>query len=188
MAVSVLISIIVIIFILCLNERNKKKCLEYEQVNGRLKELCDSLTENYKKSDKRQKDKISELEAALDQASSHNVDLEGVENSQKLQVYDIIRNKIANKKTIHESDWCKIEMIIDSVYPNFRNKLYCAYKIDKREYRMCILIKLGLRNSDIAIIMCRTKGAISLSRASMYEKVFKRKGTAKDFDDFIRHL
>ena len=188
MAVSVLISIIVIIFILCLNERNKKKCLEYEQVNGRLKELCDSLTENYKKSDKLQKDKISELEAALDQASSHNVDLEGVENSQKLQVYDIIRNKIANKKTIHESDWCKIEMIIDSVYPNFRNKLYCAYKIDKREYRMCILIKLGLRNSDIAIIMCRTKGAISLSRASMYEKVFKRKGTAKDFDDFIRHL
>ena len=105
-----------------------------------------------------------------------------------IQVYDIIRNKIANKKTIHESDWCKIEMIIDSVYPNFRNKLYCAYKIDKREYRMCILIKLGLRNSDIAIIMCRTKGAISLSRASMYEKVFKRKGTAKDFDDFIRHL
>ena len=47
---------------------------------------------------------------------------------------------------------------------------------------------MGLHNMDIATIMCRQPSAISMTRSKLYMKLIGKKGTAKEFDEYIKSL
>lgn len=79
-------------------------------------------------------------------------------------------------------------MLVDSVYPTFRQKLIGSYGLDNDENKICILVKLGLLNIEIATIMCKSPGAITQKRALMYKKIFKEDGSSKKFNIFIKSL
>lgn len=174
--------ILLVGFFLFMYERYKKKSVEYERLNEHLAEKCNTI--------KKEKDlRISELQSALEDALNHTEYIidEGI-NSRKLYVYDIISNRINKKQNVSVNDWKEVEIAIDEIYPKFKERLYSYSVVSPREYRICILIKLGFSLSDIATIICRSRSSITQIRSALYKKVLKEDGKGKDFDDFIKSL
>lgn len=171
-----------------MNERKQKKCTEYNLLNNHLITLYENASKAYRCEKAQMKGRISELESKLDILSSRvNAPDYDVE-AKRIAIYDMINEKVSGKKPLTPKDWTSIEQIIDNMYPHYKSRLYSFCNLSARDYHVCMLIKLGFANSDIATIMSRSASAISLLRLNMYERFFGKRGSAKDFDKFIKNM
>lgn len=99
-----------------------------------------------------------------------------------------LRKRIAGGGRLKQSDWEEMERRIQSVYPYFTKHLLSLCKISPMELQVCLLIKLNVPFVEIANVLSRDISSISCIRIRLYQKVFQRKGSAKDWDDFLRSL
>lgn len=111
-----------------------------------------------------------------------------IEDKEKMRVYDMLRNRIRTNQKLTDKMWEDILLIIDRIYPGLRVKLMGAYGLDKEEFKISVLVKLDLLNMEIATLVCKTPGAVTQKRAAIYKKIFKEKGSSKDFDTYIKSL
>ena len=86
---------------------------------------------------------------------------------------------------LKDNDWLTIESQIKKVYPGFSSQLRNLHAMSELEYQVCLLIKLRITPSDIAIVLARDASTISTVRSRLYKKVFGHKGGAKEWDEFI---
>jgi len=63
--------------------------------------------------------------------------------------------------------------------------LYSLYKMTSQEYHVSLLIKVRLQPKDIATLTAHSKESIASTRSRLYQKVFGKKGSTRDWDDFI---
>ena len=133
--------------------------------------------ESYKKT-------INELSKALQDAVLNS----DQRKTMKLDVYEKIRKRLMERKYIPSKAWKDIEISFDYIYPHFKENIYDRCGLDDYEYRICILSKLGFLNSEIAILLSRTQGAITQMRTNLYKKLSGFTGSAKQFDAYIRSL
>ena len=89
------------------------------------------------------------------------------------------------KEQIDKKDWCELEEMIGGFVYGFA---VLKQKLSLKEYRICILIKLGFSPSTISHFIGTSLSDISLSRQRMFTKVCGKVGRAKDFDEYIRHI
>ncbi len=61
-------------------------------------------------------------------------------------------------------------------------------RLSEVEWRICLLIRLELSPSDMTKALCREASSISSIRSRLYAKVFGRKGSPRDWDEFILSL
>ena len=168
--IVVLSLLFLLLFFVYMNNRRKKKIADYES-------LCEHLEEMYKDvcSDK----DCNNVSTCLNQ---------NPEERSLVHVYDIIRLRLDTKEHITDADWAEIRDTIESVTPGFRSRVYQKYPLSEHDFKICMLIKIGFFNADIAVIMCRQPSTISMSRQKMYKKMTGKDGTAKDFDKYIKSL
>ena len=92
-------------------------------------------------------------------------------------------------KMLKEKDWLSIEGEIEVLFSGFKEKLQALYPdFSDFEYRLCLLIRLGMRPVDMAELTAHTKESVTAARRRMYEKVFRKKGTPKDWDSVVLSL
>lgn len=103
-------------------------------------------------------------------------------------IYLTIQRLAAEGKTMGEQDWRQLAMLVDGVYTGFSEKLYSLYKMSTYDYHVCLLVKVHILPKDIALLTSHSKESVSTSRSRMYQKVFGKKGSAKDWDDFLLSL
>lgn len=98
-----------------------------------------------------------------------------------------IKNEALNEDfCLPESKWGYLEHEMNLLYSNFSSRLRTLYpRISKTELVVCCLIKLNVRNRDIAHIISRSENAISSLRSRLYTKIHCEKGSSKQFNDFI---
>ena len=82
-------------------------------------------------------------------------------------------------------DWQALQILADTVYTGFTEKLYGLYHLSEHEYHVCLLIKLRQQPKDIAVLTAHSKESIATTRSRLYGKVFGRKGSTRDWDEFI---
>lgn len=102
--------------------------------------------------------------------------------------YVRIRQKITNGERLSEEDWAAIEEKFQSVYPRFTSTLLTLHNMSQVELQVCQLLKLNATPSEIANVLCKDKSSISTIRSRLYNKVFDKKGSGRDWDEFIRSL
>ena len=158
-------------FFVYMNERRKKKIVDYRL-------LCEHLEKLYAEACSRH---------SMDD-STEGRENENVDKSKLLEVYNLIHKRLDSKKHISGTDWNNIYSSIEDTYPGFRSRLFGAGPISDHDYKICLLVKMGLHNMDIATIMCRQPSAISMTRSKLYMKLIGKKGTAKEFDEYIKSL
>ncbi len=110
--------------------------------------------------------------------------LEKLENS---TLYHRIRLN-AGKEKFHLTDeeWQTLATDIDNAYDNFTGRLLALANLDDVEMKVCYLIKLEVPPSAIATMVFQSRGAITMKRRRMHEKLLHiEKGNPKLFDDFI---
>ena len=112
--------------------------------------------------------------------------IECVENSFfSSDEYLALQRRIATGKRLKEEDWSEIEEHLKKVYPGFVSQLHSIYPMSELEFQTCLLIKLRIAPTDIAGVLSREASTISTVRSRLYRKVFGRKGSTREWDDFI---
>lgn len=99
--------------------------------------------------------------------------------------YHALQRRIATVQRLKEDDWLDIECQIRKVYPGFSSQLRGLHRMSELEYQVCILVKLRIAPKDIAAVLARDVSTISTVRSRLYQKVFSKKGGAKEWDEFI---
>lgn len=85
---------------------------------------------------------------------------------------------------LSEAEWQQLKDALDGIY-NLTPRLLSLARFSEIELRVCCLLKLQVPPADIAILISRSKSAVSLARKRMYYKATGRSGKAEDFDQFI---
>ena len=99
--------------------------------------------------------------------------------------YRSIHRSIAEGKRMKAEDWEELERQLNVVYPSFTNHLFSLYPMSELEYQVSLLIKLRISPSDMANVLARDISTISSTRSRLYQKVFHKKGSSKEWDDFV---
>lgn len=102
--------------------------------------------------------------------------------------YFSIERRVAAGDRLDDEDWKEMERQLNSAYPQFSRNLFGLIRLSDTEYKVCMLVKMRIRQKDIATVLYKTPNAISSIRARLYQKVFLKKGKATDWDDFIMTL
>ena len=90
------------------------------------------------------------------------------------------------KEIMRENDWIELEETIEQLIPSFIPLL--KNRLNVIGYRICLLVKLEISTSSIAILLGLSSSAISKNRKVMLEKLCGRSGKPKDFDEYIRQI
>ncbi len=101
------------------------------------------------------------------------------------QVYQRIKQYLSEGRSMTEGDWTELAETVDNVYMGFSEKLYSLYRMSEQDYRVSLLIKIRMQPKDIATLTAHSKESIASTRSRLYQKVFGKKGSTKDWDDFI---
>ena len=93
-----------------------------------------------------------------------------------------------SKNLLSNNNWKELEDAINNTYEGFTENLRKLYDLNEHEYHVCLLIKINISPIEIAKLTMHSKLAITSNRRRLYEKVFGKKGTPKDWDSFILSL
>jgi hypothetical protein len=100
-------------------------------------------------------------------------------------VYQHIKQYLATGQSMNEEDWAELTEVVNSVYTGFTGKLYSLYHMSDQDYHVSLLIKIRLQPKDIATLTAHSKESVASTRSRLYTKIFGKKGSTKDWDDFI---
>ena len=117
----------------------------------------------------------------------------GTANATKRQFYDaqideMIQKHEATNLPLKSKEWQEIEDKLLVSFPNFRDKLFATYQFSEQEYRICILIKMGVSPSSMSALLATSKSNVTQTRQRMQHKVFNGRGSSKDWDRYILSL
>ncbi|MBQ8157864.1 MAG: hypothetical protein IJ081_02445 [Prevotella sp.] len=136
---------------------------------------------------------LEEKKAKLDYANTMaRIDNEKRERAEgdifSSDIYLKIQRLLNEGRTMGEEDWQQLALLVDGIYSGFTEKLYSLYKLSVNDYRVCLLVKIHVLPKDIASLTAHSKESVSTSRSRLYQKVFGKKGSAKEWDDFLMSL
>ena len=203
--VSILISVsVIIIGILTFLVYRKKRKLELqekeEQENLIRQQIYDTKQELEllrTVNDRKIADVIKEKEQTINKLKEDLKDIRDKYSNSSLSDVDILLKEssiykrikyleLHPKKTMRENDWIELEETIEQLIPSFIPLL--KNRLNVIAYRICLLVKLEISTSSIAILLGLSSSAISKNRKVMLEKLCGRSGKPKDFDEYIRQI
>ena len=100
-------------------------------------------------------------------------------------VYLRIKRYLDEGRSLQAADWTELTEAVDGVYSGFSEKLFSLYNMSDQDYHVSLLIKLRIQPKDIATLTAHSKESVASTRSRLYHKVFGKKGSTKDWDDFI---
>ena len=170
---------------------------QYEDSLLKLKRLQEEKAQLVAENDKKLTQIITEKENAISklEAEIHNIQnkysLSSMSDTDLILKDSSIYKKIKciemhPKEEMYEEDWRKLADTIEEVIPNFIPML--KNQVSYRDYRICLLIRLGISASLMARLLNLSDAAISKSRKTMLKKICDKEGKPKEFDEYVLHI
>ena len=174
--------------------KHRQSRQQIEENNQRINQLEQQLEEARKQNDLLT---IQRLELDTEQLRAENANIEATnerkeyllrEFQESLIYQRILINAGKPKFHLRDEEWDTLAEWIDKVHDNFTTRLMALTPLNITERQICYLVKLNLKPSQIAAMLNITDTAISMNRNRLYKKIFHEKGSAKDFDEFIKNF
>ena len=176
-----------------LQEKEEQENLIRQQIYNTKQELELLRTVN----DRKIADVIKEKEQTINKLKEDLKDIRDKYSNSSLSDVDILLKEssiykrikyleLHPKETMRENDWIELEETIEQLIPSFIPLL--KNRLNVIGYRICLLVKLEISTSSIAILLGLSSSAISKYRKVMLEKLCGRSGKPKDFDEYIRQI
>lgn len=87
---------------------------------------------------------------------------------------------------VEEEDWLALGKALDQTYDDFTGRLHrLCTNISPVELRICYLIKISIKVTDMAKLLNRSKSSISSARARLYKKITGEEGGANKLDELL---
>ena len=105
------------------------------------------------------------------------------------RIVHAIQKRVESKdiKMLSEKEWNALERLFDKKYPNFSLVLK-EKKVSHIEYRVCMLIRIGITPLHISRLLNVDKSYISNIRTRLHKKVLGKEGRSADFDKFLSSI
>ena len=105
-------------------------------------------------------------------------------------IYAAIQSHLgkAGDVPLSDDEWQQLHQMVNAIYPNFREKLTSLTSINNFEYQVCLLLKIGVKPSDIASLTAHSRESVTASRRRLYEKAMKKSGKPSDWDALVTIL
>ncbi len=100
-------------------------------------------------------------------------------------VYIRLQDLLDRGESMGNEEQSQLDKVINSVYTGFTAQLYSLYRMTSQEYAVCLLIKARFAPKDIATLTAHSKESVASTRSRLFRKVFQRKGSTKEWDDFV---
>lgn len=176
-----------------LQEKEEQENLIRQQIYYTKQELELLRTVN----DRKIADVIKEKEQTINKLKGDLKDIRDKYSNSSLSEVDILLKEssiykrikyleLHPKEIMRENDWIELEETIEQLIPSFIPLL--KNRLNVIAYRICLLVKLEISTSSIAILLGLSSSAISKYRKVMLEKLCGRSGKPKDFDEYIRQI
>ena len=203
--VSILVSVsVIIIGILTFLVYRKKRKLELQEKEEQENQIRQQIYNTKQElellrtvNDRKIADVIKEKEQTINKLKEDLKDIRDKYSNSSLSDVDILLKEssiykrikyleLHPKETMRENDWIELEETIEQLIPSFIPLL--KNRLNVIAYRICLLVKLEISTSSIAILLGLSSSAISKNRKVMLEKLCGRSGKPKDFDEYIRQI
>ena len=203
--VSILVSVSVIIIgiltFLVYRKKRKLELLEKEEQENLIRQQIYNTKQELELlrtvNDRKIADVIKEKEQTINKLKEDLKDIRDKYSNSSLSDVDILLKEssiykrikyleLHPKETMRENDWIELEETIEQLIPSFIPLL--KNRLNVIGYRICLLVKLEISTSSIAILLGLSSSAISKNRKVMLEKLCGRSGKPKDFDEYIRQI
>ena len=148
------------------NEKKSQRSIEQNKVKiAELEELLKKLGDE----NSMLRLELEEKKAKLDYANTMAI----IDNEKRRQaettifesdVYLRLKSRLAEGQSLSEEDWQRLSAIVNNVYTGFTEKL------------------------DIATLTVHSKESVASTRSRLFQKIFGKKGTTRDWDEFILSL
>ena len=105
-------------------------------------------------------------------------------------IYAAIQSHLgkAGDVPLSDEEWEQLHQTVNAVYPNFREKLTSLTPMNNFEYQVCLLLKIGVKPSEIASLTTHSRESVTSSRRRLYEKAMKKSGKPSDWDALVTIL
>ena len=203
--VSILVSVSVIIIgiltFLVYRKKRKQELQEKEEQENQIRQQIYYTKQELELlrtvDDRKIADVIKEKEQTINKLKEDLKDIRDKYSNSSLSDVDILLKEssiykrikyleLHPKETMRENDWIELEETIEQLIPSFIPLL--KNRLNVIGYRICLLVKLEISTSSIAILLGLSSSAISKNRKVMLEKLCGRSGKPKDFDEYIRQI
>ncbi len=88
-----------------------------------------------------------------------------------------------------QEEWEQIEQQIFFCYPGFKDLLYKHEPaINDKEYKTCLLIRIGIKPTNISSMLGVASSYITELRTKMLRKLFGMSGSSKSFDKLLKTI
>lgn len=195
-------------------QRSRRKVLDLQERLEKVRELQLLQQSQSQQNISRNEAKIHELETLLKKLGDENsllrLELEEkkatldynnkvamIENEKRQQaetlifssdVYRRLLNCLNGDRSLTHQEWTELAELVNGIYTGFTEKLYSLYRLTEQEYHVSLLIKVRVQPKDIALLTAHSKESVASTRSRLYGKVFGKKGSSKDWDDFVLTL
>ena len=171
--------------------------LVYEDSLLKLKRLQEEKAQLVAEKDKKLAQIITEKENAISKLVSEIHDIQNRYSlSSMSDAYLVLKNSSIYKKIqcieahpleeMTEEDWTELADTVEELIPNFIPML--KNRVSDRDYRICLLIRLGIPASLMARLLNLSDAAISKSRKTMLKKLCGKVGKPKEFDEYVLNI
>ena len=171
--------------------------LVYEDCLLKLKRLQEEKAQLVAEKDKKLAQIITEKENAICKLVSEIHDIQNRYSLSSISDADLVlKNSSIYKKIqcieahpleeMNEEDWTELADTVEELIPNFIPML--KNRVSDRDYRICLLIRLGIPASLMARLLNLSDAAISKSRKTMLKKLCGKVGKPKEFDEYVLHI
>lgn len=103
-------------------------------------------------------------------------------------IFQLLDSPLESKKRLSEEDWIVLDQTVNAVCPRFSERLKGLSGLNDYELQVCLLRKIGVPPTKIALLLHKSKQAINSTRERLYYKAFGQKGTPSLWDDFLQTL
>lgn len=175
-----------------LEKENERRKAEIEMLENEKRELDVLMSDQREKINELIEDKKNLIyNVELQKTTLLNIrkqkmmsDVSGDEK-EKTVVSDLWNVVDKRHRTATRQEWKRLELYVSEFYPvvsSYKNKVSDA------EYEVMMLVKLKFKPSEIAVLTGLSMSNIANVRKRLYERLTGNKGSARDFDEFVKEL
>ncbi len=192
MAICVAVGMILFGWLIFIVRRNKQRNMEeMRQQNEKYENLIDRyrlITTQYELLKENNIKKSKEQVTLIEQELSNMLQGRKTPDERVISHPWVVkmRRKARNAKCPTLNDWDEMEDMLSELDAHFLEWLNKREAhICTKEYRLCVLIRLGFIPTEMAILLATSRSNVTNMRSRLTEKLFDKKGSAAYFDNLI---
>jgi tetratricopeptide (TPR) repeat protein len=91
-------------------------------------------------------------------------------------------------RNVSIKEWDEFSHEFNNCFPNFKLKLSGIFNLSTKQYRVCMLRKVGFGTTTICYLACYEKASVYSIYKRLYFQATGKKGSTADFDNLLKAL